>query len=185
MALSSRQLSYINLVGELGTPHLASEKMEVNYIEYKEWYNDEEFREEIRDAKRYYRDNVNETIAVLAKRELLKILLNGIIEVSTSFKSIADAEGNVTGQERTVKRTHKGVPSWAIKEGLALIPEIIKIYEARAAYNAVSPDELERVKIATKEYEKTLRAIGDGEGKVSEHITDDMIAMIQSSLIGG
>lgn len=185
MALSKEQLKFISAVAELGTPKLASDQLGVGYDIYREWQQDREFRDEIQDAKQFFREGMNETLSVLAKRELLKILLNGITEIATSFKSVCDSEGNVIGQERTVKRTYKGIPSWAIKEALALIPTIEKVMEARAAYNAITPEEIEAVKTVTAEYEKQLRAIGDGKNNDNVLVPEDILSGLQRTLVGG
>lgn len=185
MALTKEQLKFISAVAELGTPKLAADQLKVGYSVYREWQQDREFRDEIGEAKQFFREGMNETLSVLGKRELLKILLNGITEIATTFKSVCDSEGNVIGQERTVKRTYKGVPSWAIKEAIALIPTIEKLIEARAAYNAINPEEIEAVKTVTAEYEKQLRAIGDGKTEDRSLVPEDIISGLQRTLVGG
>lgn len=184
MALSMTQRQFVNAVAELGTPKLACDRLKVGYNEYKTWQDSAEFYKEVLEAKQFFREGIEETISVLAKRKLLEIMLNGVMEVSTTLKSIVDFEGNVTGQERTVKKTHKGVPSWAIREGLALIPDIQQIMLARAAYNAISPEEIEQVKAATQIYEKELRLIASGK-ETNSAISEDIISGIQRTLVGG
>lgn len=185
MPLSKEQLRFINTVATVGTPKLASDQLGVEYSIYNEWQSDREFRDEVSKAKQFFKEGINETLGVLAKRELLKIMMNGIVELTTTYKTIINNEGEVVGEERNVKRVYKGVPSWAIKECLNLIPEIHTLIEAMNAHNSLPPDSLEAVKYATAEYEKQLRSAISGDKENNSIPPDDMIAALQRTLVGG
>lgn len=188
--LNAEQLRFIETVAQLGTPRLAATSMDISYGVYREWHRgNEEFREEIKQAEGYFVEGINHTLGVLAKRELLNILMNGIVEQTTVYKSITgpeDEQGNtsIVGQERTVKRVQKGAPGWAIKEALKLVPGIQEVIEALATYNALPSEKLEATRRATIDYENQLRTLVDNKQEQQSETPQEIIAALQRALVG-
>lgn len=184
MALSTEQLNFIKKVAVEGTPRLAAEKAKVDYGQIMVWNRDKEFALEVKRAQEWCINSLNQGIVLAAKKELFKILISGIVEITTHYTTERDVEGVVVKEISRISKRHMGVPLAAIKMGLDLMPEIQRAIESLIANNALPGYNLERLQEVTTIYEVGLQEALTGT-KTEQLPEDYIIAQIQKTLVGG
>lgn len=180
------KIQFLNTVADLGSCNAALKRLGLTYTQYRKWEQDDlHFSSEVKIAEKFYIDGINAHIAALAKRRLFEVLENGVTEVTTQRKTLEggeyDDEGN-RPSEVIIKRVHRGVPSWAIKQGLDLIPSLTKAVEKLVDENALPSEKLVQVQNLINGFEEQLRCVITGETE-QRQLTDDIIKQIQSTAL--
>jgi hypothetical protein len=145
--------------------------------------SDPDFSKQLADAEKFYITNLNKIITTLAKKELYNLLVNGQTTITTKTTSFTDENGD-TVQKHEIIRKYNGVPVAAIKMGLDLIPDLMKLAEGLASYNALDSDQLEALESTLTGFEENLRKALKGKTELKP-LTDDVIKTMQSILLKG
>jgi len=173
----------LNATAACGCKKLAMDQCNLLYTELLELESDSTFAKQLSEAEKFYTTNLNKIIAALAKKELYNLLVNGQTQLITKTTSFTTDDGDqVTKQEIT--RKYNGIPIAAIKLGLDLVPELMKLAEGMRSYNALEIEQLEALESTLESFEDNVRQALRGETELKP-LTDEVIGNLQSILLKG
>jgi hypothetical protein len=173
----------LNATALCGCRKIAMDQCGLVYTDLLELESDPDFSKQLADAEKFYITNLNKIITTLAKKELYNLLVNGQTTITTKTTSFTDENGD-TVQKHEIVRKYNGVPVAAIKMGLDLIPDLMKLAEGLASYNALDSDQLEALESTLTGFEENLRKALNGRTELKP-LTDDVIKTMQSILLKG
>lgn len=173
----------LNATANCGCKQLAMNQCSLMYTELLELESDQTYAKQLKEAEKFYVTNLNKIIAALAKKELYNLLVNGQIHVVTKTTSFTTEDGDkVVKQEIT--RKYNGKPIAAIKLGLEMLPELVRLAEGMASHNALDIDQLTALESYLTDKEDGARQALKGDVEVKP-LTDDVIGNLQSILLTG
>lgn len=179
----------LNEVAKTGSCPLALSNLSISYANYRSiGKQDPNFFIEVKEAERFYIQGMNGAIAALSKKELLRVLKDGVTEVTMQTKTderiYDDGERTYQNSQRTIKKTYKGVPLPAIALGLSIIPSIQKALETLIEENALDPSTLTRLIREDIAHEDKQREIISGESSEVNELSAEQISAVQRMIAG-
>lgn len=178
------QRAILNAAAKCGSRKMAIEQTGVNYTDLLELFErDPSFEQKLKDAEKFFSENLNSVIQTMALKRLYETLLNGVTHVTTHSEEMKDGDENVIGTRTKITKKYQGVPMSAIKEGIALIPPIEKVMNVLAANSAIPTENLEKLQSIVLDYQQNLRELMSGKQE-SKELTNEVLAALQQALTG-
>jgi|GEM_PF-2872456 len=154
---------------------------------------DDAFRLRKKRVLEYYTERLANRISIAALKALNLSLQEGdrTVTNSTTDKQVLDLEGNL--QQLRIEKTtenHNPRPAWAVKQGVQIhimkrLEENISHSLATLISNNVIPEDLrDQIVSVLDKTDEEIQAIFSGNVKKTV-ITEEMLSLIQSQLLGG
>ena len=159
-----------------------------------EWtQKDNAFRQRKKQVLEYYTEHLADRISIAALKALNVSLQEGdrTVTNSNTNKEVLDLEGNL--QQLRIQKTtenHNPRPAWAVKQGVQIhvmkrLEENISHSLATLISNNVIPEDLrDQIVSVLDKTDEEIQAIFSGNVKKTV-ITEEMLSLIQSQLLGG
>ena len=155
---------------------------------------DDTFRHRKKHVLEYFTERLANRISIAALKALNIALQDGdrVTTNSNTTKQVLDLEGNL--QQLNIQKTtenHNPRPAWAVKQGLQI--HIMKRLEENISHSLATlikeqiiPEDLrDQIISVLDKSEEEIQALFSGNVKNKTVITAEMLALIQSQLLGG
>ena len=155
---------------------------------------DDTFRHRKKHVLEYFTERLANRISIAALKALNIALQDGdrVTTNSNTTKQVLDLEGNL--QQLNIQKTtenHNPRPAWAVKQGVQI--HIMKRLEENISHSLATlikeqiiPEDLrDQIVSVLDKSEEEIQALFSGNVKNKTVITAEMLALIQSQLLGG